>query len=231
MWRANNGYVRIDGADINHYNRDELGVHIGYLPQDIELFEGTVAENISRFRDEDTNKIIQAAKISGTHELILKLPQGYDTQVGPGGIALSGGQRQRIGLARAVYGLPKILVLDEPNSNLDDAGEYALMMTLRILKQNGSTTIFITHKRNILALADKIAVIKDGNLSIFGPRDKVFQALIKKKKQEKQKNKKTTKHTGKGFQKNRLKQKVRIYIGLVKKDLRLQGDGILLGGF
>jgi len=231
VWRANNGYVRIDGADINHYNRDELGVHIGYLPQDIELFEGTVAENISRFRDEDTNKIIQAAKISGTHELILKLPQGYDTQVGPGGIALSGGQRQRIGLARAVYGLPKILVLDEPNSNLDDAGEYALMMTLRILKQNGSTTIFITHKRNILALADKIAVIKDGNLSIFGPRDKVFQALIKKKKQEKQKNKKTTKHTGKGFQKNRLKQKVRIYIGLVKKDLRLQGDGILLGGF
>ncbi len=117
VWKANSGHVRIDGAEISQYNRDELGVHIGYLPQDIELFEGSIAENIARFRDEDPVKVIQAAKISGTHELILKLPHGYETQVGPGGVALSGGQKQRIGLARAVYGLPKIIILDEPNSN------------------------------------------------------------------------------------------------------------------
>jgi PrtD family type I secretion system ABC transporter len=185
VWKANNGYVRIDGAEIDHYNRDELGVHIGYLPQDIELFEGTIAENISRFRDEEPSKVIQAAKISGTHELILKLPHGYDTQVGPGGVALSGGQKQRIGLARAVYGLPKVIILDEPNSNLDDAGEYALMMALRILKEQGSTIIFITHKRNILALADKIAVVRDGVVVMYDQRDKVLQALSQQTQQPK----------------------------------------------
>ncbi len=188
VWRANNGHVRIDGADITQYNRDELGVYMGYLPQDIELFEGSVAENIARFRDEAPEKIIQAAKISGTHELILKLPHGYETQVGPGGIALSGGQKQRVGLARAVYGIPKIIILDEPNSNLDDAGEYALMMALRFLKQQGSTIIFITHKRNLLALADKIAIVKDGTISAFDTRDKILQALSGNQEQQRQKN-------------------------------------------
>ena len=177
VWPVVNGSVRIDGADIKHYNRDELGEHIGYLPQDIELFEGTIAENISRFRSEDPQKIIEAAKLSGTHDLILSLPNGYETKVGPGGASLSGGQKQRIGLARAVYGMPKILVLDEPNSNLDDAGEYALMMALRILKQRGTTLLFITHRKNLLALADKIAVVKDGMLSLYGPRDEVLTAL------------------------------------------------------
>ena len=177
VWRPVNGTVRIDGAAIDQYNMDELGQHIGYLPQDIELFEGTIAENISRFRSEDPQKIIEAAKLSGTHDLILQLPNGYETRVGPGGASLSGGQKQRIGLARAVYGMPKIVVLDEPNSNLDDAGEYALMMAMRILKQKGSTLVFITHRKNLLALADKIAVVKDGMLSLYGPKDEVIAAL------------------------------------------------------
>jgi PrtD family type I secretion system ABC transporter len=177
VWHPNSGYVRIDGADIAQYNRDELGQHLGYLPQDIELFEGTIAENIARFRDEDPARIIEAAKLSGTHDLIVRLPHGYETPIGPGGIALSGGQKQRIGLARAVYGLPKILILDEPNSNLDDAGEYALMMAIRTLKQQGSTIVFITHRQNLLALADKIAVVKDGVIAMYGSRDQVLQAL------------------------------------------------------
>jgi len=177
VWPITSGFVRIDQADIRQYNRDELGHHIGYLPQDIELFEGTIAENIARFREDNPAKIIEAAKISGTHELILKLPNGYETRVGPGGANLSGGQKQRIGLARAVYGNPKIIVLDEPNSNLDDAGEYALMLALQKLKQNGSTIVFITHKRSILSLADKIALIQDGKLSLFGPKEQILQAL------------------------------------------------------
>ncbi len=177
VWPVVNGSVRVDGADIKHYNRDELGEHIGYLPQDIELFEGTIAENIARFRSEDPQKIIEAAKLSGTHDLILNLPNGYETRVGPGGASLSGGQKQRIGLARAVYGMPKMVILDEPNSNLDDAGEYALMMALRVLKQRGTTLLFITHRKNLLALADKIAVVKDGMLSLYGPRDEVLTAL------------------------------------------------------
>ena len=177
VWPVVNGSVRIDGADIKHYNRDELGEHIGYLPQDIELFEGTIAENIARFRSEDPQKIIEAAKLSGTHDLILNLPNGYESRVGPGGASLSGGQKQRIGLARAVYGMPKMVILDEPNSNLDDAGEYALMMALRVLKQRGTTLLFITHRKNLLALADKIAVVKDGMLSLYGPRDEVLTAL------------------------------------------------------
>lgn len=177
VWKPVSGHVRIDGADISQYNRDELGEYIGYLPQDIELFEGTIAQNIARFREDDPSKIIEAAKLSGTHDLILKLPHGYETKVGPGGSSLSGGQKQRIGLARAVYGIPKIVVLDEPNSNLDDAGEYALMMALRILKQKGSTVIFITHKRNLLALADKIAVVQDGTIKLLGPKDQVIAAL------------------------------------------------------
>jgi ATP-binding cassette subfamily C protein EexD len=177
VWHPANGHIRIDGADIHQYNRDELGQHIGYLPQDIELFEGTIAQNIARFREEDPQKIIEAAKLSGTHDLILNLPHGYETKVGPGGASLSGGQKQRIGLARAVYGLPRIVVLDEPNSNLDDAGEYALMMAMRILKQRGSTLLYITHRKNLLALADKIAVVRDGMIQMYGPKEQVIAAL------------------------------------------------------
>lgn len=177
VWPVANGTVRIDGADIRQYEKDALGEHIGYLPQDIELFEGTVAENIARFRQEDPQKIIEAAKLSGTHDLIVHLPHGYDTPVGPGGAALSGGQKQRIGLARALYGSPKIIVLDEPNSNLDDAGEYALMMAIRQLKERGATLLFITHKRNLLALADKIAIMQDGAIKHFANREEILALL------------------------------------------------------
>jgi len=178
VWEPSSGHIRIDGADIHQYNRVELGSHIGYLPQDIELFEGTIAQNISRFEENPTDeKIIEAAKLSGTHELILKLPNGYATLVGAGGMSLSGGQKQRIGLARALYGNPKIIVLDEPNSNLDDAGEYALAMALQVMKEKRMTVVFITHKQNILSLADKLIVLKEGLVVYYDERDKVLQAL------------------------------------------------------
>ncbi len=178
VWEPASGHVRIDSADIHQYNNIELGKHLGYLPQDIELFEGTIAQNISRFEEDASDEdIIKAARLSGTHELILGLPDGYGTRVGVGGMALSGGQKQRIGLARALYKNPKIVILDEPNSNLDDAGEYALMMALRTLKEKGTTVIFITHKRNILAIADKLLVLKEGALLYYDERDKVLQAL------------------------------------------------------
>ncbi len=181
VWQPSSGHIRIDGADIHQYNSEELGKHIGYLPQDIELFEGTIAQNISRFGEEVSDEsIIEAAKLSGTHELILNLPDGYGTRVGAGGIALSGGQKQRIGLARALYGNPKMVVLDEPNSNLDDAGEYALSMALRIMKDKGMTVIFITHKKNILALADKLLVLKEGLVVYYDDRDTVLDALAGK---------------------------------------------------
>jgi len=178
VWEPSSGHIRIDGADIHQYNRVELGQHIGYLPQDIELFEGTIAQNIARFEEAPSDeKIIEAAKLSGTHELILKLPNGYGTIVGAGGMSLSGGQKQRIGLARALYGNPKIVVLDEPNSNLDDAGEYALAMALRVMKEKGMTVLFITHKQNILSLADKLIVLKEGLVIYYDEREKVMQAL------------------------------------------------------
>ncbi len=178
VWPPANGNIRIDGADIHQYNSVNLGKYLGYLPQDIELFEGTIAENISRFEEnaEDAN-IIEAAKLSGTHELILNLPDGYSTKVGAGGISLSGGQKQRIGLARALYGNPKIVILDEPNSNLDEFGEQALMSALKTLKKKGTTVIYITHKQNILSLADKLIVIKEGKLVMYDEREKVLNAL------------------------------------------------------
>jgi len=178
VWAPSNGNIRIDGADIHQYNRHELGKHIGYLPQDIELFEGTIAQNISRFDEDPSDQdIIEAARLSGTHELILNLPDGYATLVGAGGMSLSGGQKQRIGLARALYGNPKIIVLDEPNSNLDEAGEYALAMALRVMKEKGMTVLYITHKNNILSLADKLIWLKDGMVVNYDERDKVIAAL------------------------------------------------------
>lgn len=178
VWRPSLGNIRIDGADIHQYNSTELGRHIGYLPQDIELFEGTIAQNISRFDENPSDeKIIEAAKLSGTHELILNLPQGYGTLVGRGGMALSGGQKQRIGLARAMYGEPNIIVLDEPNSNLDEAGEYALSMALRVMQDRAITVIFVTHKQNILSLANKLIVMQNGTVVYYDEREKVMQAL------------------------------------------------------
>lgn len=195
VWPPSSGNIRIDGADIHQYDTDSLGRHIGYLPQDIELFEGTVAQNISRFdKDPEDAKIIEAARLSGTHELILGLPDGYGTLVGAGGATLSGGQRQRIGLARALYGDPKIVVLDEPNSNLDDAGEYALMMALRKLKERKATLVLVSHKQNILSLVDKLAFIKDGVIIIYDERDKVLEAISKNKPKKVQQSQQQTKN-------------------------------------
>lgn len=177
VWPCVNGKVRIDGAEIGHYDREVLGQYIGYLPQDIELFDGTISENIARYEDPKPEMVVEAAQVAGVHEMILQLPQGYDTPIGPGGIALSGGQRQRVGLARAIYCYPKIIVLDEPNSNLDDVGERALTQAILELKKRGSTVILITHRPAILGIVDRIAFMRDGLLQLFGTRDEVLAAL------------------------------------------------------
>lgn len=177
IWPTYSGKVRLDGADIFAWDRTELGPYIGYLPQDIELFDGSISENICRFGDVDPDKVVEAAITAGVHDLILHLPQGYDTVIGGSGGILSGGQRQRIGLARAIYGSPKYLVLDEPNSNLDDQGERELVEAIRRIKSEGATVIIITHRTMVLQCVDKILVMRDGAASHFGPRDQVLAAL------------------------------------------------------
>jgi ATP-binding cassette subfamily C exporter for protease/lipase len=174
IWPHIRGEVLLDGAAMSDWNRIELGPHIGYLPQDIEIFEGTIAGNIARFGALDSKKVIAAAKSAGLHEMILRLPKGYNTPVGEAGGVLSGGQRQRIGLARAVFGNPVLLVLDEPNSNLDDVGEDALLKTVQELKSKGSTVFLITHRTGILAAADRILVLQDGKIVVDSPRDKII---------------------------------------------------------
>lgn len=178
IWPARSGKVRLDGADIASWDRAELGPYIGYLPQDIELFSGSISENISRFGELSPEKIVEAAKLSGVHEMILGLPQGYDTVIGGAGGVLSGGQRQRIGLARAVYNNPKLMILDEPNSNLDDQGEKELVEAINRIKQVGCTVIVITHRTMVLKCVDKILVMKDGLAVAFGPKDDVLASLM-----------------------------------------------------
>ncbi len=174
-WPAKSGTIRFDGASIDQWDSDVLGQSIGYLSQSVELFEGTVAENIARFdRDAQDVDIIQAALAAGVHELILELPKGYDTPVGDDGGQLSGGQRQRIGLARALYGKPSIVVLDEPNSNLDPKGETALASALVQLRQRGATAIVVTHRNSMLSVASHLIHMADGKIADFGPRDKVI---------------------------------------------------------
>ena len=186
IWPTLNGRVRLDGVDVFIWDREELGPHIGYLPQDIELFEGTVAENISRFSLVDSAKVVAAAKLTDVHEMILKLPQGYDTVIGATGGVLSGGQRQRVGLARAVYDNPRLVLLDEPNSNLDELGEMALQNALDALKEKNTTVIVISHRPGILNELDKILLMRNGQMVAFGPREEILkgpekQAALPKK--------------------------------------------------
>ena len=169
LWRPHNGVVRLDDANIAHWDRNELGTHLGYLPQDVSLFAGTVAENIARLGPLDSVRVIEAAELAQAHDMILRLPDGYDTRVGDAGTRLSGGQRQRIALARALYGRPKLVVLDEPDAHLDAAGQQALKAALRGLKACGSTVIVVGHRAGLLAQLDKIAVMKEGAIQAFGP--------------------------------------------------------------
>lgn len=182
IWPTQHGVVRLDGADISNWDKSELGPHVGYLPQDIELFEGSISENIARFADVDAEQVIQAAKVAGVHEMILLLPRGYDTIIGSDGVNLSGGQRQRIGLARAIYGTPRLIILDEPNSNLDEVGERALSYALTYLKATGATIFVITHRTNILSQLDRLMVMNDGLLSMYGPTEQVMAELAAKAK-------------------------------------------------
>jgi len=177
LWPLASGKVRLDVADISQWDKEKLGQHIGYLPQDIELFEGTISENICRFAEVDPIKVVEAAQIAGVHEMILRLPEGYDTLIGQGGATLSGGQRQRIGLARALYGNPVLIVLDEPNSNLDDVGEAALVEAIKILKTKEITIILITHRPAILQVTNKLALMQQGLLQMYGNTAEVLQKL------------------------------------------------------
>lgn len=177
IWPGVSGEVLLDGLPIDGWDRMELGPHLGYLPQDIELFEGSIAENIARFGEVDAEKVIAAARSAGLHEMILRFPKGYDTPIGEAGNLLSGGQRQRVGLARAVYGDPVLVVLDEPNANLDDVGEAALVSTVQQLKARGCTVFLITHRPGILGVADRLLILQDGMVQADGPRDAVLNAL------------------------------------------------------
>ncbi len=179
VWPCFGGKVRLEGADIASWNREELGPFIGYLPQDIELFDGSIADNIARFKNADSEDIVAAARLAGVHDMILRLPNGYDTIIGGAGGILSGGQRQRIGLARAVFGCPSLIILDEPNSNLDDEGEKELVEALRRIKAEGSTIIVITHRTMVLQSVDKILVMKEGAAVSFGPKDQVLASLTR----------------------------------------------------
>ena len=177
IWPDVRGEVLLDERPLSGWDRAELGPHVGYLPQDVEMFDGTIAENIARFSDVDSEKVIAAARSAGLHEMILRFPKGYDTPMGEAGGLLSGGQRQRVGLARALYGNPAVIVLDEPNANLDDAGEAALMQAVREFKAKGRTIFLITHRPGAIAVADQLVVLQDGRVQAQGPRDAVLAQL------------------------------------------------------
>ena len=177
VWPAAQGVVRLDGANVYTWDKDHLGAYVGYLPQEHGLIEGTVAENIGRFGDATSGAIVAAAQLAGAHEMILQLANGYETPVGPDGAMLSGGQRQRIALARAVLGNPKFVVLDEPNSNLDDAGVAALLQAIETLRLRGALVVVIAHSTQLLPVATKLLALRDGQLMVYGPRDKAMEHL------------------------------------------------------
>lgn len=178
IWTPTSGRVLLDGKDVATLDPDSMGPFIGYLPQDIELFTGTVSENIARMGEIDSKKVVEAAEMAGAHGVILRFAQGYETDIGEAGLSLSGGQRQRIGLARAMYGTPSLVILDEPNSNLDEAGETALVHALERLKSQKTTVIMITHKPSLLSNVDKLLVLKQGAAPDFGNRDEVFARAL-----------------------------------------------------
>ena len=180
VWRPIAGSVRLDGADIAGWEKGSLGRYVGYLPQDVELFAGSIADNIARLDTPDSERVIAAATLAGVHDMILKMPDGYDTQIGEGGAVLSGGQRQRVALARALFDTPKLVVLDEPNASLDESGEAALLGALGHMKQIGTTAIIITHKVSLLAGVDTLLVLQDGAVALYGPRDIVIAELMKR---------------------------------------------------
>lgn len=177
IWPQVKGRVELDGELLDNWDREDLGRHVGYLPQDVELFEGSIAENIARFGKLDSQLVIEACKRAGVHDMILRLPKGYDTPMGRGGGYLSGGQRQRIGLARALYGDPQVVVLDEPNANLDEAGELALMRAVDDMRARGRSVFLITHRKNVVGLTDFLMVLRNGTLLCFGPRQEVMDTL------------------------------------------------------
>lgn len=177
VWPHTEGRVLLDMELLSGWDQEHLGPHIGYLPQDVELLDGTIAENIGRFEEMNSEKIIEAARRVGMHEMILRLPLGYNTQIGESGSVLSGGQRQRIALARAMYGNPELIVLDEPNANLDDLGERAMLQAIRELKEQGKTLFLISHRLDVLSVADYLLVLKEGRVEHYGPRDGVLSTL------------------------------------------------------
>jgi ATP-binding cassette subfamily C exporter for protease/lipase len=177
IWPGFEGRVLLDEQAVDRITRESLGKHLGYLPQDIELFDGTIAENIARIGVVDSDQVIQAAEAAGLHQMILRFPNGYDSRVGQGGSFLSGGQRQRIGLARALYGSPSLVILDEPNANLDDEGENALLKSVELLKSQGKTVVLISHRPGVIKVADRLVILQDGKLIANGPRDGVLKAL------------------------------------------------------